>query len=191
MKIIQKKYLGTMLLVWGACLILLFFAYMIVLLPQSQQKKHLKSELDKMEQRYSEIQDATNQESRDRLTNLVESLRNLAGAFVINFEDNSNLTFDIGHLAELQNLGSLSIKTRPDQSLLKCSHITENQISINFNSGFNQFLALLNALERHRPVVFVDDFSVNRPQQGQQNNEITMNLSVLMTKRLDSSKSKS
>jgi hypothetical protein len=191
MKIIQKKYLGTMLLVWGGCLILFCFAYMMILLPQNRQKQNLKSELDKIEQRYLETQDGTNQDSRDRLNNMVENLRSQAGGFVVNFEDNANLTFEIGRLAEQQNVGSLSIKTKSDQSLPKCSHITESQISINFSSGFNQFLAMLNALERHRPVVFVEDFAVSRPQAGQQNNVITMNLAVLITKRPESPKSKS
>jgi hypothetical protein len=123
-------------------------------------------------------------------------LKNDANTFVAEGENASNLTFDISRLSEQLKLSSLVIKTKGEQAVQNYDHISESQISINFTSSFNQFFLLLNALERHQPVVFIDTFSINKPRQEQAGNDVTMGLDVFVTKlpetpKKDTSKNKS
>jgi len=64
-----------------------------------------------------------------------------------------------------------------------CDYIYENYIDISFNAGFSQFAALLNALERHWPVVFVDKFTITRSRQDNLERPVTMNLTVFVKKK--------
>jgi hypothetical protein len=43
--------------------------------------------------------------------------------------------------------------------------VSENFIDIKFIAGFRQFAAFMNALERHHPVLFIDEFSITRSFQ--------------------------
>ena len=188
MKINIKKYLSKILFVWAGFFFVALQMYIFVLAPQIKEKKRLGDELAKISERYQQAQDAASEADRMRLNKQIDSLKNEAGGFAVSVEDSANLTFDISRLADQLKLSALAVKTRGDEPIQNCSHICENRILINFTSAFNQFFALINALERHRPVVFVDTFSITRPsQQVQEGNEVTMELAVFVTKPLETS----
>jgi len=180
MKEIDKKYVSTMALIWTGFLILFVFAHAIFLAPQNKVKKRLHIRTDEARAQYDDALKAMEPESRKTFAGQIEQIRNRFGDFTINFEDSSNLTFDISQMADKLQVSALSIKTKTNQPIKDCTRISENQIYVSFNGSFGQFLGLLNALERYRPVVFVTKFSVEG-QNVSFGSEVNMDLAVFVT----------
>jgi hypothetical protein len=182
MKQNYRKYVSSMFLVWAGAFIIFIFAYMILLSPQGKTRKSMELQFEKVREQHEQALTASNPENKSSLLSLIDSLREKVGDYVIDFENSSNLTFDISQLADQLNISALSSKTKTNQPIEKCNHISENQISVSFSGTFKQFLGILNLLERHRPVVFVDRFSVVRSELTN-DNEVSMELTVFVSKR--------
>jgi len=188
MKSMYKKYLTKVALIWAGCFVLLFFVHMLMLAPQGKSKKQIKKQLVEKQQIYESLLKATREETKIQLNEQIERLRHDLGNFVIDFEDSANLTFDISQIANEKEVASFSIKTqekkkRRDSTIPDYEYISEDHIDVSFTSGFNQFAALLNALERNRPVVFVDRFTIARSKEGNSGHQVNMDVSVIVRKR--------
>ena len=189
MKPIYREYFIRAALVWAGCFVLFFLVHMLVLAPQKRSKKQIEKQLAEKKQMYNSVLKATQKESRIQLSRQIEYLRSKLEDFVIDFEDSANLTFDISQIADEKKVASFSIKPkdrREAPAMANCNYISENYIEIGFAAGFNQFATFLNALERHRPVVFVDGFTITRSDRNKSDNQVDMNLAVFVRKRQDS-----
>jgi len=185
---IYRRYLTTAALIWAACFMLLLFIYMIVLRPLRGSQRRVENKLDEKKQMYESALKATQEETKIRLNGEIERLQNRLMDFVIDFEDSTNLTFDIGQVAGEKKLASFSIKGNDNSKVTpipNCDRIYENHIDISFSAWFHQFATFLNTLERHRPVLFVDKFTV-RSGRGDSDPQVSMNLVVFTRKRQDS-----
>jgi len=191
MKPIHKNYLTTVSLIWSAFVVLFIIAYLFLLAPQRKTKKQIEQQLAEKEKIYNSAREMAQEETKIKLNEQVKSLQNTLKDFVIDFEDSANLTFDISQIANEKNVDSLSIKTRDkqkhrDTTKSTLEYIQENHTDISFTASFNQFAALLNALERHqRPVIFVDNFSIMHSRKNITGNEAAMNISFFVKKRRD------
>ncbi len=188
MKPIYKKYFAKAALTWAGCFVLFFFIYVFMLAPQEKNKKQIEKQLAEKKQIYTSALEATQQETRNRLNEQIEQLRNRLKDFVIDFEDSANLTFDIGQVANEKKLASFSIKgkkARGGSAIPNSKYLQENHFNVSFSGGFNQFATFLNALERHRPVVFVDKFNITRSRKDNSDHEVNMDLAVFIKKRQD------
>jgi hypothetical protein len=167
-------------------------AYVIVLRPQNNGKKRLKSTLAEQKQQHVSAQRATQEQARIQLDKEIERLRNRVKDFVVDLDESTDLTFDISQIASRKNLASLSVTTRAKKRADKRgsaaktksgdSRIRENHIDIRFTAGFYQFATFVNALERHRPVLFVDKFKITRSTQDDSVYQVTLDVAALVTK---------
>ena len=190
MKLIHKKYFTTVALTWAGCFVLFFFVYMFVLTPQRNSKEELEKQLAEKKQTYDSALEATCEETRVRLKEQIKHLRNKLCDFVVSPEDLVNLTFDISQIADEKRLSSFSIGAKEERyrssEVLERNYIRENRIYVSFAAAdFNQFAGFLNALERHRPTVFVDKFTITRSDNNNSGHDVDMNLSVFVRKRRD------
>jgi len=186
MKSIYRKYFATIALIWTGCFVLSFFAYMLVLTPQKKSRKQVEKNFAEKKQTYESAQKAARAETKLKLSEQIEQLRSGLEDFVIGFGDLADLIFDISKIASDKQVGSFSIKTRDSRAgsaIPNCDHISESYINISFTAGFNQFASFLNALERHRPVVFIDRFAITRSAQDNLGHRVTMNLAVFVRKQ--------
>jgi len=173
-------------LIWAACLVVFLLAYIIVLAPQKGYKKRIGSELAEKKQLYESAVRAAQEETKTRLNEQIEDLRSRLEDFVVDFEDSANLTFDISQIASEKKVDSFSIKNKDNRGLSAipdCSYIWESQINISFIGGFNQFATFLNALERHRPVIFVDKFTITRSVQDDSGYQVSLNVAAFVRKQ--------
>jgi hypothetical protein len=162
---------------------------MLVLAPQKDYKKNLDRELVDKKQVYESALQTSKKEIRIKLNEQVESLHDRLMDFVIAFEDSANLTFDISQVANEQKVASFSIKSKNSRGLSKipdCKHINESFMDINFVGGFHQFATFLNALERHRPVIFVNSFNITNSRQDNVSYQVSMNVAALVMKSEES-----
>ena len=183
----HKKYLTTAGLIWAACFVVFLLAYMLVLGPQKNYKNNIENEIAERKQAYESALRAAQKETKIRLNEQIERLQSRLEDFVIDFEDSANLTFDISQIANEKKVASFSIKgkdRRGPSIKSEAKYICENHIVISFIGDFNQFATFLNALERHRPVIFVDKFTITRSGQDSSVYRVTLNVAALVKKQL-------
>jgi type II secretory pathway component PulM len=189
MQAIYKKYVAVIALIWAGCFVLLFLAYILVLTPQKNSKKQIEERLSQAKQTYEQTVTAGKDETQVRLSKEIEDLRDKVKQFVIDPEDSANLTFDISQMASQMSVSSFSIRSRDDPGVPATpspSHVGEKQIHLSFTAGFNQFAGFLNALERNRPVLFVDKFMITRSDKAGSGHQVDMDLAVFVSKGQDS-----
>lgn len=183
---IYRKYLVATGLIWAACLVLFCLAYMLLLRPLTAGEKRLEDRLAEKKRVYESVLTASRTETRIRINKEIEGLRDELGAFVVDLEDSDNLTYDISQIATEKEVVSPSLKRRDDHEVLpipNCTRICENLIDVGFGAGFNQFAALLNALERHRPVLFIDTFTLTSSKQDGPDYQVTLKVAALVRKQ--------
>lgn len=191
MKSVYRKYLTKTASIWAGCLVLFFCAHIFMLEPQQNNKKWLEKQLAEKKELYNSALKAAQKETKIQLNEQIEHLRNKLKNFVIDFEDSTNLTFDISQIASQKGVTSFSIEAKNDSSggtaMSDHNYISEGYTNISFMAAsFNQFAALLNALERHRPVIFVDRFAITRSEKGSLYHQVNMSLAVFVRKKRDS-----
>jgi Tfp pilus assembly protein PilO len=177
----HRKYLITSAVIWAACLIIFLLAYMFIMRPQKNSKKLIENRLAEKKQIYESALKAAQKETKIRLNEQIEQLQNRLQVFVADFEDSVNLTFDLSQIADEKKVSSFGSKVKSNRGSAtkkdEYKYIRENQINISFTGDFNQFATFLNALERHRPVIFVDNFTLSRSKRGDEG--YMVNLSVI------------
>lgn len=183
-----RKSLKISAIIWAGCLVLFVLIYILVLGPQNRTVKKLESEFYEKKQTYEFAQNAALEETQNKLLEQIRSLRDDLGVFTTDFKNSANLIFDISRIAKEKDVTSLNVenektKTASDQDLAK--NISESRINISFISGFGQFAAFLNALERHRPVLFVNEFKLMRSNQNDSAYQVDMDVAALIEKQQD------
>ena len=183
---IYRKYLIRAAIIWAACLVLFGLAYMFVLRPQINVRKRLNNELAGKKQQYEMAQIAAREQTKARLNEEIEGMRDILEDFVVNLEDSANLTFDIGQIANREKVSSFSIQSSNKQGLSEipdCNNICESHIDIGFVAGFNQFATFVNALERHQPVLFVNEFTIARSNKDELAYQVTLDVAAFVRKQ--------
>jgi hypothetical protein len=185
MKLIHKRYLKTISLTWGASLGLFLLAYVVVLGPQGRAKSSALRNLVEQEQAYKAARKATEEQAQERLKEQLRHLSDKIEDFVVAFDKSANLTFDISRMANEREIESFNIKNEGEIDISVNDEnrtVFENSIEVTFSASFNQFASLLNALERYKPVVFVDSFNISPPDINSGKPQISMNLVCLVRK---------
>ena len=181
-----KKYLMTAAMIWAACLVVFLLAYLFVLGPQKNRIKRIETELAEKKQVYESALIAAQKETKIRLNEQIGNLQNRLKDFVVDFEDSANLTFEISQIANEKRVASFSIKGKDNLVLSgkpDRKYIDENHIVINFIGGFNQFATFLSALERHRPVLLVDKFTMTLSGQDDSAFRVSLNVAAFVRKQ--------
>ena len=184
-----KKYLTRTALIWAGCFVLFVPLYMFMLGPQNSSKKRLENRIVEQKKLYESAHRAAQEETKSLLNGHIERLRNRLGDFVIDFEDSANLTFDISQIANEKKVTSFSVKSKDNHrisAIRDCLYISESYIDISFTAGFNQFATFVNALERHRPVLFVNKFTVNRSKDDDSVYQVSLEVAAFVRKKQDS-----
>ncbi|MHC4328057.1 MAG: hypothetical protein ACYSWW_08055 [Planctomycetota bacterium] len=187
---IYKKYLTITAIAWAVCLVLFVAAYLILLRPQTNHKRSLGRTLTEKEQLYEFAQLAAQEQTQIRLNEQIERLRERVKDFVVDAEDAVNLTFDIGQIANEKKVTSFSVEPKDKPAAFATpvpdsNCVEESYIEISFTTGFNQFAAFVNALERHRPVLFVHQFVIARSKKDDSVYKATLAVRALVMKQQD------
>jgi len=189
MKPMFKKYIITMAMVWISSFLALFLFYIFVMSPQNKTKKDMYKQLEEKQNLYESALQAANKETQEKMRGQIDELRAKLNRFVLNPEELSNLVFDITRLAKERKVSSFSIKSGDKTSstkILSCEKLAGSKIDLSFNGGFKQFAMLLNALERNKPVVFVDKFSIQQSNNEENEHQVNMDVSVFIKQQQDS-----
>jgi hypothetical protein len=185
-----RNYLLTMALVWAGSLLLFVAVYLLVMTPQKNNRTLLEKQFAEKKKTYESAVQASEEETKVKLTREVEDMQARLHEFVIESEDCANLTLDVSRIAGEKQIGSFTTKTSEEvpsaAQSLTVKRLQESKIEIRFASDFTQFAAFLNALERHHPILFVDKFKITRSEGDSKDHKIEMDLAVFVRKRAES-----
>jgi Tfp pilus assembly protein PilO len=185
---VYKKYLTIAAIAWAACLLALIAAYMVLLKPQADRKRHLDKKLVEKKQEHKVAERAAEEQTKIELNAQIAQLRAKLHAFVIDFENAADLKFDITQIARDKEVASLSVSSgkkdkTPNKPVSDSNSIEENNIDISFISGFNQFASFVNSLERHKPVILVHQFKLDRSNRNKSVYQVTLDVRALVRKQ--------
>ena len=182
---VRNKYVFMIVATWIPCIALGIAFYLFALEPQMQQVGTLEMELTDARQLYSRAVEAARPENQLRLTQEAQKLNKRVADFILRPETAPDLAFEIAELASTTEVESFTMKPQDRaglEALPNCERIGERRINVAFASHFHQFATLLNSLERHRPVLFIETFAITRPRQETEKPRIDMQLAVLVEK---------
>jgi hypothetical protein len=191
MNSVYGKYFTKMAAIWGGCFVLFLIINMLVLAPQKNTKKALEQKLQEKKRIHNLAMEMAKKENKIKLNEELEDLREQLDAVVIDFESATNLTFEISRIANEKEVSSFSIDSkrgadRKDKNS-KNKYISESNYDVSFLAkDFNQFATLLNTLERHKPTIFVDMFTIKRSGPGggdDSKHRVKMDLTVLIKEK--------
>ena len=184
---VPKKYLIVSGVIWAACFVIFLLAYMFIVRPQKNAKRLVENRLAEKQQVYESALRAAQEETKIRLNEQSESVKNRLKDCVVEFEDSANLTFDLSQIAEEKKVASFGSKVKSNRGITRnkdeYKYIHENQINISFTGDWNQFATFLNTLERHRPVIFVDKFTIARSGQDESVFRVNLNVAAFVRKQ--------
>jgi Tfp pilus assembly protein PilO len=180
---VYKKYITTSAIVWAACFVLFVLVYVFVLSPQKETLNAKKALLAKSDSDFKKATDAYTGVTKERLDKQVKHIREKLDTFASIGGDSSKLVVDLGQIATSLNVIGFSSKGQTDQSsgkLPMCKALGADFMYVSFKGNFNQFARFVNELERHKPIIFVDKFTISHSDQGSFDSEITMVLAVFV-----------
>ncbi len=181
MEQIYKKYIKNIILIWSGCLALFVLAYLLIIMPQKEAWKQIDEKFTEAAKNYEIAKTLTKEETKNQLNQQLEELREKTRSWVID-RDSAALTFEIKKIADDKKLGSFSNKTKNNVEVSGSKYICENNIYVTFTAEFNHFAEFINALERYRPVIFVDKFFITRSKDNSAGHEVSVSLAVFVVK---------
>ncbi|MHC4230716.1 MAG: hypothetical protein ACYSW0_25040 [Planctomycetota bacterium] len=185
MKSIYRKYIKMGISVWAGCFIVFLLSYVVVLAPQEKLKARTESQFAEARRTALAAKEAAREENKIKLKEQAANLDKRLQEFIIEEADTANLTFDIDRISNTIKLDSSSINTMGSQGIVEienCEYLFARQINVDFASSFSKFAAFLNALERNRPVIFIDTFTITRARENNLSHSVSMKLAVLVGK---------
>jgi Tfp pilus assembly protein PilO len=179
MKTFSRQYCTKICTVWCIFLVVLLLSYLFVLRPQRKTRDKVLSELAKVEQEYNLNKQSVYAQARNSLGNSVEELSEQLSDFVFSKDKQGTFSLEISRIAEENGISSPVVRDRTaGVKGKKQEYILENRLFVQFESDFNRFARFLNSLERHNPIIFVDNFQL---MEGSDENtaKINMMLTIL------------
>lgn len=186
------KYIKLAALIWSCCFIVFLLVFLLVLSPLNRHRTQVESEFKKVKSDADSALLASEEETKIRLNEQIQDLNDTLGNFVIESENTSNLIYQISSISNEIGLKAFQI-TPTGQNIStfdNCKYISGQLYQVGFIASFNQFATFLNALERYRPVIFIDTFSITRSRQGENSHTVDMQLAILVLKNEKAKKAK-
>jgi hypothetical protein len=167
---IYRKYIITSVIVWAGCFLIFLLVYMFVLVPQKERLATAKQKLAQRDNDYAKVVAAQTGAAKEKLDKEIAGLHAKVDPYVLLSDDTSRLNVDVSKMAAQLGIRGLSLKggqtEQSQKTLPACKVLVEDTKFINFKGSFIQLARLINGLERHKPVIFVDKFSITRSSQG-------------------------
>jgi hypothetical protein len=182
---VRNKYLTIVAAAWGPFFALTAAFCFFVIKPQIDCTRKLAAELNTTRTLYFQAQEAAKTETQTRMAQTVEKVQARVADFVIPLTAAPDLAFEISQLANEAGVESFAMRPRNRGGIdppATVDRLLEKHIDLSFASPFQHFLALVNALERHRPSLFIETFTISHSQAQSSEPQVNMELAALIEK---------
>jgi len=183
MKADYKRLLIILVVVWGGAFVLLLGSHMFLMLPQQKESELLGKQLMEKRLRYDISKAADSEQVRAQLSEKVRGLTEELCRFEAEVDELDGLWFSISRIAGEIGVESFQSKGMDDESysvIPNCYDIGTASTEVNFSGSFNKFARFINQLERYKPVVFIDGFTITRARKEGSGPEAKLVLSVFV-----------
>jgi hypothetical protein len=191
MKLLRDhKNFKSLAFVWAAGMLACLGLYLFMWQPRHQLVNTTRSQVDQKESDLKAIVESTSPAARAILRKQMEEKLEKLNTFAVELEQSSALPLDVSRVAGQIPLDNFSSQSKTEKAFMEipnCVSIGEKYIEVTFKGSFNQFAFFLNAMERFRPLIFVDRFKINKLRRSALNpdqHEINMTLAVLVRHQL-------
>jgi len=176
-----KRYFKTVALIWGFCLAVLALVYVFVVMPQEETINKIEGQLAGGKIEYHIFKNAASTKAKTELTSQINELKSQLSDFVTEFDDISGVIFGIGQVVNGMNVGSFASRGGTVESSVEipnCEHLGQIFFRMEFTASFNLFAQVINTLERHKPIVFVNKFSIAQSSRNNNAHKVGLTLSI-------------
>ena len=187
------KYFKPILILWVACILICLVIFLLVWQPRHLLTSNTRVQAEQKEKEYEAIVESTTPASQAILQNNMKEALDRLNAFAVELGQSSELPLDISRVGGQIPLDKFSSQSKTEKAFMEipnCVNIGEQYIEVTFKGSFNQFAIFLNAMERFRPIIFVDRFKINKARRSAINpdeHEVNMTLAVLVRKQVPDS----
>lgn len=183
MKASEKHFMVKAAAVWGVCALAVIAFYLGVVFPSQRSVEQVSSRLDEITRRYEQASEFVRSRRLEEMRrHVVLRQEELAKYMVVGDAARDNAS-GISQIAERAGIKGYSTRYRGIcliAELDNCVYVGVSRIDISWKGDFEQFARLVNELERHRPVIFVDDFVISRPDNPAEGCQIALSLVILV-----------
>jgi len=156
--------------------------YLFVLHGQFSEIASIESKIAKAD---GQLLDSKKRETNgaDRQADKLAGLKGELREYVVGQKESQDFALYIQQVAELAGVKDFSGTHRMKESygpIDECVYIVEGRMQVDFKATFSQFAFFVNSLERNRPVVFVDNFSISNSRNTGSDHKVSMSLSFLV-----------
>ena len=179
MKTFSRQYCTKICTVWCIFFVVLLLSHLLVLRPQRKTRDKVLSDLAKVEQEYNLNRKSIYAQVNEGQEKSADELGAQLSDFVFSKDKQGTFSLEISRIAEENGISSPVVRDRTaGVKGKKQEYILENHLFVQFESNFNRFARFLNSLERHSPIIFVDNFQLT---EGSDENtaKINMMLTIL------------
>jgi Tfp pilus assembly protein PilO len=182
-KIKLSRYVIITAAIWIVSVLILGGGYALFYSPQQVSLLQLKNQCAESQTSLKLAQLAAQDTVQAKQQQQCEEVKQLIASFSTQQDSVTELVFEIGRIAtndlRLFEFSSKSQRQKNYPTVGKSKLVSEGWLKVDFQATFEQFAQFLNQLERHDPVVFVEEVSFRRGTQGSLGHEISLELSFL------------
>ena len=178
-----KERFKAVVVIWASCLVVFLLAFVLLLVPQEKAKSQLANQLAKLRNEAALARQASSEHTRSRLEQEIAALENTLTQYVVDLDSAAYLPFEISEISKNMDIKSLNLANTDREGFLAidgCRRVSAKPLHLTFNSSFNDFAGFINALERYRPAIFADTFSIARAPGDTHYHQVDMKLLALV-----------
>ncbi len=183
MKASEKYLIVKVAVIWGLCAFAVMGFCLGVVFPAKRSARKVTRRLDEITGRYEEAGKFVRDGRLEEMRRQVVLLRAELEKYLVSSDAARDNASGISGIAERAGIKEYSTRYRGGRlitDLDNCLHVGASWIDISWEGDFEQFARLVNELERHRPVVFVDGFLISRPDNPGEGCQIELSLVILV-----------
>jgi len=180
---VHRKTLMILVLLWGGALIVFVAIHMFLMLPQRKESTLLGEKLMQKQLMYDSSRAAASEWARGILTQKVKELTGELDRFVAEVDELDGIWFSVSGIADeigVDTFQSRGIDSESYSLMPNCYDIGTASLEVHFSGSFRKFAKFVNQLERYKPVVFIDNFTISRSRKEDSPPETKLILSVFV-----------
>lgn len=141
----------------------LLVACVFCVLPTRNQARRLALRLSDSQNELDKAKHYADHDNVQFLMSSAKASRDRLRHFVTETDIATDCGFIVSTIAEEMKISDFTSRYytgKATASIPNCEHISMTQMNLSWRGSFPEFLRLINRLERHSPVIFVDNFSL-------------------------------
>jgi len=160
--------------------------YALFLMPLNRSVKKIENLVNEKMEKLNHASHLVSQQSLLTSEERLARSREQFGRFVKVSDQVSDFALNVSQIAEGLLIKNLSTEGRAEgifHEIPNCSSIGMNRIDVSWQGTYPQFVRMVNALERHQPVILIDQFTLSGGETNVKSSRVKMALAMLVEKR--------